>query len=191
MQDRDENLTFTPRQLGVGLRRIFGIFFALIGGSFACVLAVTGSAFALLFWSSAEFSLLLKLLSLIFPLIGIAIGAGSVLIGLAVALLGTKQTVQITADSLQHNRGKQTVAIRLDEMERIRVQRRRGTKARYYWTLIVEDAADRQIKLGMPYGGNLALFDTRAILRALLPRLPANVEIDERIHGYVDTGWLR
>ncbi len=182
-----ETQYFSPRSSTLIARRAFGAFFAVGGAVFACVFVVAGTAFVLLFWASAEFSLPVKLLSLLFPLVGGGMGVVFVLAGLGVALWGMDQAVQVTSEALQHRQGKTTVSMRFDQMTRVYALRQAGQR-HGHWVMVVEDAAGDQIQLDIASGGVLAMFDTLSIARALLPRLPPGVDVDERMREYVDSG---
>jgi hypothetical protein len=172
-----EPVAFLPTPESRRFARLFGCLFAAVGGLLAGGFLLLG----------------LVILSMVgegtpeaYNVMGGALCCGTpfglmfVAVGLWVAFFAGRNERLVLDDARLTYKER---ALPLDRVARVSV--RQGWQRRVaYWMVVVEDDAGGTIELEVTQDSYVGTFDARAVLRALLPRLPAGCAVEPRVRGY-------
>jgi hypothetical protein len=173
------------------MRQHLGGFFAMIGGATLLLFLLAGLLLLPFVVGSKMMTSTGWFLGLIFLGGTLLIGLGFIGLGIRLIRSSRNDQIQITPDSFTYAHGQTAITLALSEITRLESRWRQGRRGRIYWALVIMGQFDKAIELEIPEGVYLTTFEVRPILRDLLSRLPAPVEVDLRLQNYVATGQMK
>jgi hypothetical protein len=178
---------FKPAASRLAARRIFGAVLAVAGLVLGGLLLAVGLLLTPVFLEAAKTNHG-ALWGLMVPgagrLLLVGLGGGGALL----ALIGTGDRVRLNAESIAVTRRGVTTTLALRDITAVGASFVRDTPRVGHWELVITADSGGRIDLGIAHAGYLAIFDVQPILNALLSRLPAGVQVDERVRQYAATG---
>jgi hypothetical protein len=168
---------------------VFGGVIGIGGGCLGCLLLLAGLFMIPVALEGARTNKG-ALWLLVFPVAGLLFLVVTSLFGAKLWSAGASDRVVVDAEAITCQCGKTTTRLLLTEVATVSAAWVRDSPRAGHWTLAMATHAGDRIDLGLAQAGYLAIFDTQAILAALLPRLDANVQIDPRIRAYASTGTM-
>ena len=182
-----EPVVFKPDRSRNAARRIFGGVLGIGGGGLGCLFFLAGLFMIPVALDGAKTNkgalwlLMIPIAGLLFMLV--FAGFGAVLV-----FTGASDRIVVSAEAITHKSGKATMTLSFQEIASLDTTWVWDSPKAGHWALVISAHSGGRIELGIAQGAYLAFFDVQAILKALLPLLPATVQIAPRIQAYASTG---
>ncbi len=188
-----ETIMFKPNPRHTALWKIVGLFAAGAGGIFVCVFGFIAVFTMMIGMPTTDAPGSSPLLPVALMLgAGVCVGGLFIVIGLLFLFSRSKEQLTLTPEALIISTGKAETRLPLAEITALQAVRRAsanvGSSSPPHWAARIESRFEKPVELDISGARFLAQFDMQPVLQKLLPRLPAEAEIDQRLQTYIETG---
>jgi hypothetical protein len=180
-------------------KQIMGIAFIVIGVVVGLLLFCGGGAALILLLTIG----LVQALPVVIPVMLLGALVCPVFVGLGLLFrrkAGEEARIELTPDRLIYVEGEETTSMNLEEIRAVEGIWNPGRWSTHwqtidnahhypgYWTVVIRDEREQEIRLDMPVPGLMVPFDVVPTLRDLLPRLPDSAYVDPYVVDLAATG---